>query len=51
MKFRVDLFGDWTLPRCRDVFLQRFHLLKESPVPGSKRTLLFLRKKTDGSDV
>lgn len=47
MKFRVDLFGDWTLPRGREVFLQRFHLLKESPLPGSKRTLLFFRKRAD----
>ncbi|HUT11608.1 MAG TPA: class I SAM-dependent methyltransferase [Thermoguttaceae bacterium] len=44
MKFRVDLFGDLTLDACRDVFLRRFELLKETALPDSKRTLLFLRK-------
>jgi len=46
MKFRVDLFGDLTLDTCRNVFLERFDLLKEQPIPDSKRTLLFLRKPT-----
>lgn len=45
MKFRVDLFGDLTLDLCRAVFLERFELVRETPVPGSKRTLLFLRKR------
>ena len=44
MKFRVDLFGGLTLDACRSVFLERFELLKEAPIPDSKRTLLFLRK-------
>jgi len=44
MKFRVNLFGDMTLDACRDIFLQRFDLLKEALIPDSKRTLLFLRK-------
>ncbi|MBN2473987.1 MAG: class I SAM-dependent methyltransferase [Pirellulales bacterium] len=45
MRFRVDLFGDWTLPNCRHLFTQRFELLRESPVPGTNRTLLFLRRR------
>ena len=45
MKFRADLFAGLTLDACRDVFLQRFELLREEPIAGSKRTLLFLRKK------
>lgn len=44
IKFRVNLFGDVTLHACRDIFLQRFDLLKEASIPDSKRTLLFLRK-------
>lgn len=44
MKFRVDLFSDLTLDACRGVFLERFELLRETPIAGSKRTLLFLRK-------
>ncbi len=47
MKFRVDLFGGITLDACRRVFTERFELLQEKPIPGAKRTLLFLRKKTD----
>lgn len=46
MKFRVNLFGDLSLGQCRDVFLERFELLAEEPIAGSKRTLLFLRKAT-----
>jgi len=45
MKFRVDLFGDLTLDACRRVFEERFDVLRETPIPHSKRTLLFLRKK------
>ena len=45
MKFRVDLFGDLSLDLCREVFRERFELLRETPIAGSKRTLLFLRKK------
>ena len=44
LKFRVDLFDGLTLERCREVFLGRFRLLKEEPVPHSTRTLLFLTK-------
>lgn len=44
MKFRVDLFGGLTLDVCRKVFLERYDLLREAAIPGSKRTLLFLRK-------
>ncbi len=45
MKFRVDLFGDLDLAACRNAFAERFELLRESPIAGSKRMLLFLRKR------
>ena len=45
MKFRVNLFGDLTLEMCRNVFLERFQLVQERPIPDSERTLLFLRKR------
>ena len=45
MKFRVDLFGGVTLEACREVFAKQFQIVREEPIPGSKRTLLFLRKK------
>jgi hypothetical protein len=45
MKFRVDLFGYLTLDSVREAFSKRFVLLKEEPIPNSKRTLLFFRKK------
>lgn len=48
MKFRVDLFGDLTLDRCRAVFCERFELVKELPIAGSVRSLLFLRKRVAG---
>lgn len=44
MKFRRSLFGDLTLDGCRRTFQERFQLLREEPIPDSKRTLLFLRK-------
>jgi hypothetical protein len=44
LKYRVDLFGGVTLESCRDVFAQEFQIVREEPIPGSKRTLLFLRK-------
>jgi SAM-dependent methyltransferase len=44
MQFRVDLFGGLTLDACREVFCERFQLLAEEPIAGTKRTLLFLRK-------
>ena len=47
MKFRVDLFADLTLDACTRVFQQRFELLREEPIAGSKRTLLFLRRRHD----
>ena len=44
MKFRVNLFEGLTLAAVRDAFSRRFQILKEEPIAGSKRTLLFLRK-------
>ena len=43
MKFRVDLFKDLTLELCLQVFGQRFELIKQQPIAGSPRTLLFMR--------
>ncbi len=45
LEFRIDLFADLTLDACREVFCQRFDLLREEPIVGTRRTLLFLRKK------
>ena len=45
LRFRQDRFGWVTLERCRDVFGERFTVLRETPIPGSPRTLLFLRKR------
>jgi SAM-dependent methyltransferase len=44
LKFRVNLFQNLTLQSVKDAFSRRFQLLKEEPIAGSKRTLLFLRK-------
>jgi SAM-dependent methyltransferase len=44
LKFRVNLFAGLTLETVKTAFSKRFHLLKEAPIAGSKRTLLFLRK-------
>jgi ribosomal protein L11 methylase PrmA len=44
LKFRVNLFEGLTLQSVRDAFAKRFQLVKEEPIAGSKRTLLFLRK-------
>jgi hypothetical protein len=44
MRFRVNLFGDFTLDACRAAFLKQFRLLREESIPRSSRTLLFLRK-------
>jgi SAM-dependent methyltransferase len=44
MKFRVDLYRQLTLESCRKTFESRFTVLREEPIPGSPRTLLFLRK-------
>ena len=44
LKYRVDLFAHVTLDLCRAVFQERFDVYREAPIPGSKRTLLFLRK-------
>ncbi len=46
IKLRVNLFGDLSLDSCRKCFLESFELIKEEPIPESKRTLLFLRKRT-----
>jgi SAM-dependent methyltransferase len=44
LKFRANLFEGLTLDAVRQAFAERFQLLKEEPIPGSKRTLLFFRR-------
>jgi len=44
LKYRVDLFGGVTLEEFRRQCARRFHVLNETPIANSKRTLLFLRK-------
>ena len=45
MNYRVDLFQDINLESCLAAFEPRFELLEQHPVTGSKRTLLFFRKR------
>jgi hypothetical protein len=45
LKFRVNLFEGLALQSVREAFSKRFQILKEEPIEGSKRTLLFLRKE------
>jgi len=45
LRFRSEDFGWLTLERCRAVLGERFSLIEEHPVPGTGRTLLFLRKR------
>lgn len=45
MNYRVDLFQHINLEACLAAFEGRFELLQQHRIPGSKRTLLFFRKK------
>ena len=45
MNFRVDLYQDINLENCIAAFEKRFEVLEQHKIPGSKRTLLFFRKK------
>lgn len=45
MNYRVDLFQDIHLESCLAAFENRFDLLQQHPIPGSKRVLLLFRKK------
>lgn len=45
MRFRRDLYGDYTLDRCIAVFRGRFDLQRRVDIPETTRTLLFLRKR------
>lgn len=44
MRFRVDLYQDYTLEKCMKTFSERFELICRVPVPDSPRTLLFWKK-------
>lgn len=44
LRFRNESFDWLTLSRCRSVFGERFTLVEEHAVPGTPRTLLFLRR-------
>lgn len=46
-QLRLESFEDFTLSRCRDVFVELFDILCEETIPGTERTLLLLRKKAD----
>ena len=46
LRFRAEDFSWLTLDGCRAVLQQRFTVVEEHPVPGTPRTLLFLRKRT-----
>lgn len=46
LRFRSEDFSWLTLESCREVLKQRFTVVEEHPVPGTPRTLLFLRKRT-----
>lgn len=45
MRFRVDLYEDFTLDHCLRTFKERFHVVQRVPLPDSPRTLLFFEKK------
>jgi SAM-dependent methyltransferase len=45
LQLRRDLFEGLSLDSLRHVFQEKFHLLGESPVPDSGRTLLFFSKR------
>ena len=46
LRFRSEDFGWLTLESCRTVLQERFTVIEEHPVPGTPRTLLFLRRRT-----
>ncbi len=46
LQFRVDLYQGTTLDACRKVFLERFVLVREEPIPNSPRTLFLFQKRT-----
>ena len=43
---RTDGFDEYDLETCKKIFLERFALVSEEPVPDSERTLLTLRKQS-----
>lgn len=45
MQFRVDLYQDFTLDNCLQIFQERFELIRRAPVADSPRTLLFMQKR------
>jgi len=45
-RFRLDDYPDMNLPRCLEVFGQRFDLVRQAPVPGTSRTLLHMRSRS-----
>lgn len=49
LRFRDENFEWLTLDRCRVALTERFALAEERPIPGTPRTLLFLRKRPDGA--
>lgn len=45
LRFRSEDFSWLTLDHCRAVLAERFTVVDEQPVPGTPRTLFFLRKR------
>lgn len=45
MQFRVDLYQDFTLERCVEVFAKRFDVVRQVRIDDSPRTLLFMTNK------
>jgi len=45
LQFRVNLFQGLTLAACFEAFAPRFELVRQQSIPGSLRTLLWLRKR------
>lgn len=43
---REDIFSDYTLEQCEEIFSKRFELEKTVPVEGTVRSILLLRKIT-----
>jgi SAM-dependent methyltransferase len=44
LKFRRDIYQDYSLESCLAAFSKSFRLIAQQPITGSKRTLLFLQR-------
>jgi SAM-dependent methyltransferase len=46
IRYRVDLYQEFNLDQCIRAFETRFRLIRQEPITGSPRTLLFLERKS-----